>query len=463
MRSAGTDILPGSGGGKYKRQRASSIPGRRPGGYKAAQEIAMSRRRALRDLVEEVRFVREELDDFLDHRQPNWGYFDGELGYVHRSIVWKDGVDGSFTRGTYLPHGPRLGQRHADRPCRINTYGDSFTEGACVSDGETWQEVLAARLGEPVRNFGVGGYSSYQAYRRMRRIERGDTRAATLVLTLYLDEDSYRNLDRFRWVRWHRAWNPRRPDEKFRMVHANPGCHLRYDPSRRGFVEEENACPTEASLYQLTDPDFVHDLLEHDFTTQIVLAQKGYAVSDPRLLRDCAESLGLPLRFADPGDCADEATRLHHEVALRSAIAVIDLWMAFCAAEGRVGLIATASDQGWLEACARAEAPPVHGVVAYLRERGIPHFDGPAWHALDWVQGRPRPEAASAQLYNYGHYSPSGNFHFAQGLSRAMVELLDPAPALYDERLALELSRREGFGRNFALEAAPPRAQAAAR
>ena len=56
-----------------------------------------------------------------------------------------------------------------DRPCRMNTYGDSFTQCHQVSDGETWQEYLAAHLGEPVRNFGVGGYGVYQAYRRMLR------------------------------------------------------------------------------------------------------------------------------------------------------------------------------------------------------------------------------------------------------------------------------------------------------
>ena len=131
------------------------------------------------DLIEAVRFRADELDAFLDTRQPNWGYFDPELGYVHRSIIWNDGVDGSFTRATYLPHGPRRAERHADQPCRINTYGDSFTEGACVGDGETWQEVAAARLGEPLRNFGIGGHSSYQALRRMRRTEVGDGGAST--------------------------------------------------------------------------------------------------------------------------------------------------------------------------------------------------------------------------------------------------------------------------------------------
>jgi hypothetical protein len=50
---------------------------------------------------------------------------------------------------------------YADKKCRINTYGDSFTQCHQVSDGETWQEYLAAHLGEPVRNFGMGGYGAY--------------------------------------------------------------------------------------------------------------------------------------------------------------------------------------------------------------------------------------------------------------------------------------------------------------
>jgi hypothetical protein len=48
---------------------------------------------------------------------------------------------------------------------RINTYGNSFTQCHQVSDGETWQEYLAAPLGEPIRNFGVGGHGVFQAYR----------------------------------------------------------------------------------------------------------------------------------------------------------------------------------------------------------------------------------------------------------------------------------------------------------
>jgi hypothetical protein len=52
--------------------------------------------------------------------------------------------------------------RALGRACRVHTYGDSFTHCDQVSDGETWQEFLAAHLQEPVKNFGVGGYSVFQ-------------------------------------------------------------------------------------------------------------------------------------------------------------------------------------------------------------------------------------------------------------------------------------------------------------
>ena len=44
-----------------------------------------------------------------------------------------------------------------EKACRINTYGNSFTQCHQVSNGEAWQEDLAAHMGEPIRNFGMGG------------------------------------------------------------------------------------------------------------------------------------------------------------------------------------------------------------------------------------------------------------------------------------------------------------------
>ena len=107
---------------------------------------------------------REDIDRFL--RGPSWAKFDPETGYILRNSLMPWGIDNSSTIETTQTSGARTMLLYANRKVRINTYGDSYTECAQVSDGETWQEYLAGHLGEPVRNFGVGGYGLYQAYRQ---------------------------------------------------------------------------------------------------------------------------------------------------------------------------------------------------------------------------------------------------------------------------------------------------------
>src|SRR5688572_24452112 len=126
----------------------------------------------IRDLLREATVKRELVDHFLDPDAPNWATFDSELGYRLHNCIVRDGVDDSLTVYRYDASGARRLIHYAQSRCRINTYGDSFTQCHQVSDGETWQEYLAAHLGEPIRNFGVGGYGVYQAYRRLRREEQ---------------------------------------------------------------------------------------------------------------------------------------------------------------------------------------------------------------------------------------------------------------------------------------------------
>ena len=115
---------------------------------------------------------RATIDRFL--KGPAWAQFDSELGYVLSNYMPLEGVGGSATISTVQSNGARTSYAYSGRKCRINTYGDSFTLCHQVSDGETWQEYLAAHLGEPIRNFGMGGYGAYQAYRRMVREEGTD-------------------------------------------------------------------------------------------------------------------------------------------------------------------------------------------------------------------------------------------------------------------------------------------------
>ena len=89
------------------------------------------------------------IGEFLDSSRPNWVQFDPELGYTLGNSVQHNGVDGCWTLSTTQANGWRTSFMYANRPCRINTYGDSFTECLQVSDCETWQEYQAGHLGDP--------------------------------------------------------------------------------------------------------------------------------------------------------------------------------------------------------------------------------------------------------------------------------------------------------------------------
>ena len=111
--------------------------------------------RQVRAYLKSILYPREQLEDWISGRATLGESYDGQLGWLFSDRRVKHGVDGSIS--TYRYAGARRTIMYGDNPCRINTYGNSFTHCDQVSDGETWQEVLAAHLCEPLRNFGIGG------------------------------------------------------------------------------------------------------------------------------------------------------------------------------------------------------------------------------------------------------------------------------------------------------------------
>src|SRR5262245_6517671 len=106
-----------------------------------------------REYLNSIVLSRADGERFLtragrDGLQPNNGVtFDGELGWVHADAInVGDGVDKSRTFYHYEADGARRVIHGHGAASRINTYGNSFTHGNQVNDGETWQEVLAAHL-----------------------------------------------------------------------------------------------------------------------------------------------------------------------------------------------------------------------------------------------------------------------------------------------------------------------------
>ena len=278
---------------------------------------------------------REALEKFLDAGSVTWAKFDPELGYVLSPCAIRDGVDGCRSIYTYEPCGARRMVHYRYRPCRVNTCGDSFTQCHQVSAGETSQEVLAAHFGEPIRNFGVGGYGVYQAYRRMVRVEGGPERAPQLILNVW-DDDQYRSLLACRWVHVPSFYAAARDGT---MFHATPWVHVRLDLSSGAWSQRENPFNTPQSVLRLCDPECMYETCRDDPVVKLEVLQAGGRVDDTKDLEELAEYFGVRWDTSDASRRRRTARELFTQYALASSRFVVDLARQFSAAHGKRLLI----------------------------------------------------------------------------------------------------------------------------
>jgi len=372
--------------------------------------------------------AREVIDRFLDPAEPTWSQFDPELGYILGNAMPRDGMDGSRTLSTVQANGARTSHFYTDSPCRINTYGNSFTQCHQVNDGETWQEYLAAHFGEPIRNFGMGGYGTYQAYRRMLREEQSDHGAEYVILYLWGD-DHLRSVMRCRHALIYPVWD----HQGGRMFHNNFWANIELDLDTGEWVERENLLPTRESLYKMCDPDFMEEALRDDLIAQLYAAVNQWVRLDNKEL-DRIDQLAKVL-----GVAATDRTSGHPTHASLNKIMqayghaatkhILDLAAAFCRKENKKLLILTLCPRATLQAL-RGEPRYDQTVIDYLAEKKFHYVDMNLAHVRDYAAFNLRPEEYMKR-YFIGHYSPSGNHFFAFQLKDTLVEWLDPKPITY--------------------------------
>lgn len=372
---------------------------------------------------------RRDLDRFLDAGEPNWARFDAELGYLPNDSRVVDGHGGATSTYRYAETGERLVINYGDRPCRINTFGDSFTQCHQVSDGETWQEYLAANLGEPIRNFGVGGYGVHQAVLRLRRVQATTSGTAYVILNIFLD-DHYRNLDAYRLLRVGSSWWREQRELPVGMFHANPWRHVRFDPSGR-LVEQPNLCPTPESLYNLCDTEFLIETFGADPVVNLLVAEQTGDFGYLREQADLAHALGVEFDTSTAETAAASAHRFYSTCAFRSSLEIIETVRADLANRDQQLLVLLSYPAGAVaDACAgrpRADDTFVRG----LDDLGIDYVDGLAAHQRDFAAFSLTPTDYVAR-YFHGHYTPAGNHFFAMDVAKpALIDWLAPRPPAY--------------------------------
>ncbi|MCU0962192.1 MAG: hypothetical protein MUF48_19015 [Pirellulaceae bacterium] len=367
---------------------------------------------------------RELIDRFL--AGPSWAQFDPELGYILGNYLPVDGIDGSATISTVQPNGARTSLVYADRPCRINTYGDSFTQCHQVSDAETWQEYLAGHLGEPIRNFGMGGYGVYQAYRRLLREERGEFAARYVIFYIWGD-DHVRSLLRCRHAHIYPHWD----HQGGRMFHNNFWPYVEMDLATGHWMERDNLLPTRESLYRMTDPEWMVEHLRDDLALQLSLFKAGQIadLDEPRVAQ-LAARLGCPWEAADAAQGRPQAAQLLDRYALQATRYVLGRLRDATQQNGNQLLVVLFDPYRVLPELCRQGTRYDQEIVEYLAAEGIRSFDMNVVHARDWrASGLPYDQYV--RQFFIGHYNPRGNHFFAYAIKDTVVQWLDPKPLPY--------------------------------
>ncbi len=349
--------------------------------------------------------------------QPNRGWtHDPELGWVHDDAVHDgDGVNGTRTYYSYEEDGARGVLQFADQPCRLHTYGNSFTHCDQVNNGETWQEYLAGHLGEPVRNYGVGGYSVYQAYRRMRKIHREGRHIADHIILNIYDDDHFRNLDSWRRVRFGRSTS---------CGFTLP--HLRVNVEKGECIENDNMLADPDDVYKLCDKEWSIEAFKDDPVLALVLATKA-AAEEAQDLEPVAVSFGLPADQVSNDEAGVAIRKLHTEAALFATKNVVELTEQFVEETGKKMMIVLSFNRSNMRLALQGEPGFDDSFVKYLSTKTYPVVDMRDCFAADYATSKLGPDDYLLRYYN-GHHSPAGNFFAAWALKDQVVEWMEPKP-----------------------------------
>jgi len=372
---------------------------------------------------------RKEIDVFLN--EMSWAQFDPDIGYILGNYMPHDGMDGSSTISTSQSDGARTQFMYKDRPCRINTYGNSFTQCHQVSDGETWQEYLAGHLGEPVRNFGMGGIGVYQAYRRMIREEATDLGAKHVIIYIWGD-DHIRSLLRCRYMLitgWNRQMN--RTEGLGRMFHGNFWSNVEMNLETGKLEEKGNLLPTPESLYKMTDPDWMYDTLKDDLALQMYL-YKNNMISDISTERLKTLREHLKCRVNLEGDnLRQSVAKLLDKYSFEATKYILTKSEEFVRASNKKLMVIIFDPY-------RVTRPLMQGtdrydreIVDFLIENKFNYIDMNLVHVEDFKSFNLSVNDYFKR-YFIGHYNPAGNHFFAYSIKDRIVEWLDPKPITYE-------------------------------
>jgi len=377
----------------------------------------------VRLFLSRILYTKEEVDDYFDGRAFPFSRHSAEFGWLLRDAYFRDGMNNTISVYNYVkPDGERIMTNYADSPCRINTYGDSFTQCHQVSDHETWQEILAAHIQEPVRNFGIGGWSVYQAYLRILKEEKR-TPAKYLILNIFSD-DHYRNLDSWRNIREH----------KHEMFIEPPLPYMKVELKKKIISEHPNPTPTREDFYKLCDIDETYELFKDDFVVKILIAHNKSKERNENLkykdIQALSQTHGIETKLDKNPTLSKVVEIYHQECALLSTMDIIEKLEKFASENNKKVLYVLSYPANYLIKAHDDHYRWDQSIIAFLKSKNLPLVDLGQSHFDDFKQYN-LSFKDYLKKYFIGHYNPFGNMFCAHAIKERLVELLDPAPIPY--------------------------------
>jgi hypothetical protein len=385
--------------------------------------------------------AKKEIDVFLKDSF-TWTKFDTVTGYVLNNYMIHNGINNSFTISTTQQNGARTSFMYANKPCRINTYGDSFTECHQVSDGETWQEQLAAHLGEPIRNFGMGGYGVYEAYRRM--LIKEDTKDSAQYIIFYIwGNDHMRGLFRCRQMAFREYLEMENEvDGIGKRFEGNFWASLEMDLNTGKFAEYDSRISRKQDLYKMTDPDWMWENLKTDLALQMGLfIDKKINNIDIQQLKKLSVALDFPLDLDNPETLHQNTSRLLDKYGFAATKYILGKLKDFAGKRNKKILVVISDPYGVvypiLKGSATIETRYDKEIVDYLQQNDFNYFDMNLVHIADF-------KCFNLSVNDYwkryfiGHYNSTGNHLFATSIAPKVIDWINPRPITYqktDQRL----------------------------
>lgn len=377
----------------------------------------------IRDYLRKILYTKDEIDAWFAGTAFPFSKYNSEFGWLLNSDAFQDGVNNSWSVYTYEGEdGQRIMNNYRNKPCRINTYGNSFTQCHQVSDNETWQEVLAGHLQEPVRNFGIGGWSVYQAYLRMLKEEKR-TPAKYLIFNIY-EDDHLRNLDSWRNIRVKK--HPQHIESTLPF--------LKVDLEKQRITEFKNPCPTRESFYKLCDLEETYKLFKDDFVLRIMLAHQQSKQANPsnnyESLMQLSKTHGIETRVESNDTLSEVADKIHRKAGLFSTQKILEKIEEYARVNQKQVLYVLSYPSSYIgqfiDEGSRWDQP----LIDFLTNNNLPFVDLAQAHCEDYKAFKLNMKEYFGK-YFIGHYNPSGNFFCAHTLREKVVQMLDPRPLPY--------------------------------